>query len=324
MIQRENAPIVVAIDGTQEGLRALDYVVDQAQRDGFPLVLVHVVRAHPVLIPHMVAADVDTDDDLGRAALAEARARVLARFPGASVTDRMLKGSVRHELPRAAADARLLVLGRTPLSGLERRAAGSAGISVIAQSTVPVVSVPGSWVETEGTGVVAAVSDEPSATLVLRTAFEQARATGTRVVAIRAVDSFGAWSDDLPVPPEAADRVRADAEREFAAEIGRWSQEFPDVQVELRVVSGSPPEALLPAAADSQLVVVASRRPGEVIHPRLGSTVRNLLAHAPCPVLIMPAGRPHLPPRMSVLARTAHPPKRPLSRTDPVPAAPQT
>ncbi len=307
MVQPEDQPIVVAIDGTQEGLRALDYAVGEAEREGCPLVLVHVLRAHPQLLSVMVAADVEAEADLGRAALAAARVRARGRWPQAAVTDQMPRGRARHELPEAAAGARLLVLGRTPLTGIERLAAGSVGIPVIARSQVPVVSVPCSWAATRGTGIVAAITSEPSSAHVLRTAFEQARATGTPVIAVRAVEPVGAWSDDLPMPPEVFEWERVDAERECTAEVGRWSVEFPDVQVELRVISGTPSHALLPSAADAQLVVVAARRAGELIHPRLGATARTMLAHASCPVLVVPVGRRHLPPQIAIRERSSHP-----------------
>ncbi|MGA9346382.1 MAG: universal stress protein [Nocardioidaceae bacterium] len=306
MVQFEDRPIVVAIDGTQEGLRALDYAVDEAERNGCSLDLVHVVRAHPQLMSVVVAAEAETEMDLGSAALSAARERVLDRTTGIAVTQRLLKGSLRHELPHAAAGSRLLVLGRTPLTGIERLAAGSVGIPVIARATVPVVSVPCTWTGSDGGAIVAAVSDESSAMLVLRAAFEEARATGVGVIAIRAVDRPATWADDLPVPEYAGDLLK-DAERAFSAELARWTGEFPDVDVEMKVTMTSPIHALLPAAGKAQLVVAASRRRGELLHPRLGSTARALLVHAPCPVLIVPAERPHLPPRLSLRAGVAQP-----------------
>ncbi len=306
MIQPEDRPIVVAIDGTQEGLRAVDFAVEEAARLGCSLDLVHVVRAHPQLMPVMVTTEAETDTDLGSAALSAARERVLDRTTEIRVTQRLLRGALRQELPRAAAAARLLVLGRTPLTGIERLAAGSAGIPVIARATVPVVSVPCTWTGPDGDAVVVAATDESSAPLVLRTALEEARTAGVGVIAIRAVDSPATWADDLPVP-EYADDLLKDAERAFAAELARWTGEFPDVDVEMNVTMTSPIQALLPAVEKARLVVAASRRRGELLHPRLGSTARALLVHAPCPVLIVPAERPHLPPRLGLRAGAAQP-----------------
>ena len=50
----------------------------------------------------------------------------------------------------------------------------------------------------------------------------------------------------------------------------------------------SPARAVLELAADAGLVVVGTRGLGRVTGALLGSVSRQLLGHAPCPVVVMP------------------------------------
>ena len=86
-------------------------------------------------VPRWRKYDVLTAREAGRAALDEAKERLAGKIADAqtevSVGTRLLEGQVPEELPRAADAARMLVLGRTSLHGVEKALAGSVATSVL-------------------------------------------------------------------------------------------------------------------------------------------------------------------------------------------------
>jgi nucleotide-binding universal stress UspA family protein len=61
--------------------------------------------------------------------------------------------------------------------------------------------------------------------------------------------------------------------------------------VTVRAVSGLAAQELIAASADSDLVVVGSRGGGGFANLMLGSVTSKVVAHAVCPVVVIPAGR---------------------------------
>jgi nucleotide-binding universal stress UspA family protein len=55
-------------------------------------------------------------------------------------------------------------------------------------------------------------------------------------------------------------------------------------------VSGSPAEELLSATQDAELLVVGSRGAGGFARLVMGSVSSQVSHHAPCPVVVIPAG----------------------------------
>ena len=60
-----------------------------------------------------------------------------------------------------------------------------------------------------------------------------------------------------------------------------------DTRVHAHFVRGSPAGALITRAADAGLVAVGTRGRGRVAGALLGSVSRQLLHHAPCPVVVI-------------------------------------
>lgn len=310
MAQVDSPPILVGVDGTAEGLRAVDFAAAEALRVRCPIELVHVFRELPTTL--LATHDVLTSREGGRAALDEAKERlaglVATAGPPLAVRTCLIWGSARDELPRTADGARMLVIGRSPLHGVERFLAGSVATKVCARSSVPVVSVPLSWRGAPGKPVVVGVIDE-SSDAALSMGFAQAQLLGVPLRVVRAWDPPATWITDAPVSPEEIEESWvADTERTLSEELAGWRATYPFVPVEQMISVAAAGRALVDAAEDAQLVVVAARRSMELLHPRLGSTARKLLAHAVCPVIVAPARhRERQPAREATSVDTAAP-----------------
>jgi nucleotide-binding universal stress UspA family protein len=128
----------------------------------------------------------------------------------------------------------------------------------------------------------------------LRWAVDQARRTGAEVEALLA------WH--LPASfilnPTSRDEDYADRhQRELDKAVSEAVGEVTDVTVHRRLVEHRPAAALVAAAKDADLLVIAAR--GERVIPgvQLGSVARFCVDHASCPVLVF---REEGPPRAGV------------------------
>jgi len=122
-------------------------------------------------------------------------------------------------------------------------------------------------------------------------ALELGRATGAEVRLLSVVPQEAqAWwiTGAAPVDPgdlEGWVRTRREALGAAAAET---LEEAGDVTTSFEVVSGSAIGELLAAAAESDLLVLGSRRWGRIARIALGSIAEPIVRRTPCPTLIVP------------------------------------
>jgi len=134
--------------------------------------------------------------------------------------------------------------------------------------------------------IVVAVDGSPSSQLALRWAVAQGAATGGEVHAVTAwhlpdVYGWGAVIDDV----DWAENGRTVLEQAIKEALDPTTAD----RVHRHVVEGHAAAVLLDAAADADLLVVGSRGHGGFAGMLLGSVSQHLVAHAPCPVVVVRA-----------------------------------
>lgn len=267
---------------------ALTFAVAEARRTSRPLHLVHVLQVPPGdAYVGMYGGLLDSAKSV--LAQAEARAVELAG-PDVPVTGELIdQGWVVDDLTKHVAEASLLVLQHRALSRLKRIFVGSVAQSVAGRSPVPVISVPEGWEPGVGAHnvVTAATQDPVEAPALLRTAFDEARARGARLVVLHAW--WLASGYDVVVVDDTVRRVWAErSEEELAPVLAPLRAEFPDVDVTVLVRHAPPVEAVLDAGDVSDLLVLGRRHHLLPLGSHLGPITRAALDHASCPVLITP------------------------------------
>ncbi|SFE86531.1 universal stress protein [Blastococcus tunisiensis] len=134
--------------------------------------------------------------------------------------------------------------------------------------------------------VVVGVDSSEASLRATRFAAEEAR---RRRVPLRIVHGMSWLFDSLAVRPtdlDTAGRLRAGS-----ATVTRWAADAvdaADLEIQTSVEEGDPLTVLLTASADAQLVVLGSRGIGGVTGLLVGSTAYGLVAHARCPVIVLP------------------------------------
>src|SRR3954468_15161797 len=115
--------------------------------------------------------------------------------------------------------------------------------------------------------------------------------------------SASAWGLGMDPSPDIQPAVAA-ASAEAASRLGLKASAQGDVVTTWEAIEGNPARALLAVSEDADLLVVGSRGHGAFVGALLGSVSHQVVAHARCPVVVVPPppaveDRPHAEPEIS-------------------------
>ncbi len=141
--------------------------------------------------------------------------------------------------------------------------------------------------------VVVGVDGSPGSHDAIRLAWQEARYRGVPLLAVMAYGGETALGAPAvrPVSTRGTPAEQRELTETTLRQVVRDALGGQQADVELRAVEGLPGRGLVEAAqgADAQLVVLAARGDGAVAR-LLGTVSQHVLRHAPCPVLVVPAG----------------------------------
>ncbi|MET8362840.1 universal stress protein [Micromonospora sp. NPDC005194] len=276
-----DAEILVGYDGSTDASVALDWALVEAERSGQPVRLAYVFEWLTVAswVGPGVAPGVWPDDTARRQAddlVRKAAADAAAAHPGLTVTGEVYDGPPALVLQERSADAGLLVLGSRGHGGFGGLLAGSTAVAVAAHAHCPVVVVRDGTASGPEAPVAVGVDGSEPSLVALGFAVERA---AQRRVPLRVLH---AWT---PGPEAAAGTPDEQAAVEEALE--PWRRTFPELDITLDLVAGSPAGTLIESSRSAQLVVVGSRGRGGLAGMLLGSVSQQLIQHAGCPVAVV-------------------------------------
>ena len=141
-------------------------------------------------------------------------------------------------------------------------------------------------------GITVGVDGSEHSSKVLDWAIREAgqRGAALTVLAVHQVAS-NHWTgnpEQYPADQPATEAVRRAAEDAVQKALSQAGGPAP-ASVTVRAVSGLPAEELVKASSDSDLVVVGSRGGGGFARLRIGSVSSQVMHHAACPVVVIPA-----------------------------------
>jgi nucleotide-binding universal stress UspA family protein len=287
------APVLVAVDGSEGTSAAIRYAAAEAHRLDAPLRLIHVVPDYlPVaaLMPLAPAYDPDTLRAVGRDVLHEYLEVARALYPDGRVDGVVVVGQPAAALVEAAHRARLIVLGSDQTALMERIAVGSVVSGVSARATVPVVTVPAVWrapQQGDQARVVVGVKryDAPPAAL-LRSALRLAAERDARVEVVH-VWEFPATYGDLAITMIDLPAWQQLIEKDLREACAALQAEVPGVEVTVTARCGQAAQIIAERAQGASMLVIARRAHAFPVG-HFGSTGRALLHHPVCPVEVLP------------------------------------
>jgi nucleotide-binding universal stress UspA family protein len=129
------ARIVVGVDGSQDGQRALAWAVDETANRAAELVVVHAWE-----YPTVTYASPHASEKRAQEVLTDALAGVDTR--GVAIRTRLVEGRPVTALIRESLDADMLVVGSRGRSGVAAVILGSVSTACVHHASCPVVVVP--------------------------------------------------------------------------------------------------------------------------------------------------------------------------------------
>ena len=252
------ASILVGVDGSERGRRALDWAVARAERTGASLMLLAVVNSAEA---KKLGAEAEMVHTTVEAALHEKKEVLAAEHPDVAVEAKIVDGPTVDSIVEEASNHDMVVLGSHHGASITETFGGATGLRVSVQVKIPTVVVPCDWdVTCAGkSGVVVGVGPDNVSDAAV------AFGVGEAIDSAQPLELVSAWG--IPAwmsrPAEGMGGGLEEVGRQRQAEVdefvARITTANPALDVTGRSIEGpSPTRVLLDASKDAQLLVLGT------------------------------------------------------------------
>ena len=280
--------VVVGVDGSDDGLRAVRFGANTVLHHGGELMLVNAVDDTLMAGAWGVVYDPEVLQAAGVTANEQAKALALEMgLEPHRLKTEVVMGSPGGVMARLSEVADLVVVGRRAASGLERMFVGSTSVAVVANASCPVVVISAAAhpqpVGSKGL-VGVGLQTSPGSENTLKAGFQQAAMLGSKLEIVHAVQPpIGLFARRLS-PAQLDEQLRF-AQGGIEAIAQGFSDQYPQVEYEVKVAAASPINELVSRSSTYDLLVLGTGAP-TIPGFGLGGLLRGLMAHAECPLFI--------------------------------------
>ncbi|WAX81518.1 universal stress protein [Streptomyces sp. KMM 9044] len=295
-------PVVAAVDGSDDSLRALEWALDDARRRQAPLRVARVRQYALWGRPDEGPAGPPAPED--DPVIGLVRDRLEGRTGLPAVDFAALDGAPGAVLPELGSTAQLMVLGSRGRGGFASLLLGSNSFAAARDAECPVVVVPrpgrdaGTHTEPAGAGfgVVVGVNVDSPDEATLAFAFREAALRGAAVRVVAAYPwPLQTWMLPGEMPAPQIDQGAVEHETRVLADgfLAPHRERHPEVTAEVRVLPGDAAGHLVEASEGADLVVLGRHRRRLLAPARMmGSVTQAVLLHAASPVAVVPPAPP--------------------------------
>ena len=276
--------VVVGLDGSPSAERALEWAIDQAQRESRQLSLAHGVDpsgsvwVDPAGIDHRAVLSALHADAV--VMLDHAREQISGEAPDLVVHEVLRMSDARVTLLELSEQAAMLVVGSRGRGPIKSLLLGSVSLAVSREARCPVVVVRPSNPGIVRNGVLVGADGTDRSLATLEFAYRQA---SLHQLPLTIMHCF--W-DARPGTEE--EPVASDVRLVLSESLAGLGEKFPEVQARTELVRGMADERLVRASQRMDLVVVGAHHGGTLTTLLYGSIANAVLEHATCPVAIVP------------------------------------
>lgn len=285
-------PLVVGVDGSDAGLLAVDWAVDEAARHGLPLRLLYASlweRYEGAMLPGSLERP--AEQVMAQNIVGSATERARLRNPDVKVLAEVVPEDPASALLLAGNNAAALVTGSRGRGELKGLLLGSVGLAVAARAHCPVIVVRGDRAGLAGTHerILLGAGEPHTSGAAVRFAFREAEARGCVLDVVRAWRCPAHETADHPrLAGEPARRHEERASELLDTLLHDAMADHPHVRVRRATVEGPAHRVLLNRSAAADLLIVGARRRHGYFGLQLGRVGHALLHHAECPVAVVP------------------------------------
>jgi nucleotide-binding universal stress UspA family protein len=272
----QNPSVVVGIDGSQAGIQAAEWAVDEAVSREVPLRLIYVISEQAEPAPYAAVGNERMEYEFGETALRTAAAAVAAIDKSVKIETEILHGDPAAQLVAISRNTAMICIGSTGIGRIAKAFLGSTAIELAeaAHCSVAIIRSQRHQHMSERSLIVAAVEDSPDNDLVIQQTMEEAQLRHVPVLAL------GAWRRDVGDMPA----------NELERRMQIWRSRYPNVEIHtasthsdvadfLAVIDRQVPLAVLGGNNTDQI----ARLVGPHRHPVLGSAECSVLIVRPSP-----------------------------------------
>ncbi|MGV9452490.1 universal stress protein [Streptomyces sp. NPDC003635] len=276
-------PLVVGVDGSADGLQAVDWAVAEAARHGLPLRLVYASlwERYEGEAPGGDPGR-PSDQKLAEDIVTTAAERARRLDPAARVSVEVVPDEATHALLGEAHHAFAVVTGSRGRGGLAGLLLGSVSLTVAARAHGPVIVVRGDRAGLAGTHgrILLGAADPAVAGEATRFAFREAAARGCVLDVVRA------WRHPARATTAGEHEERASALLDCL--LHEPMADHAGTRLRRATVEGPARRVLLDRSAAADLVIIGARHRSGHFGLQLGRVAHTLLHHAHCPVAVVP------------------------------------
>lgn len=293
MVEQQNLPVVVGVDGSEQSERAVRYAVEEARRRGVGITFVHAVHETAPMTAMLPLFSAESFTEVGKRLTGDAQRLARDLDPTVRTATTVKGGSRVGILVEAGEHASAIVLGHRSRSLAGRVLTSSTTTGVAARAHCPVVSVPDAWTPGGRLGRVVVGLDESNASHdALGLAFAEARRRDATLVVLHAWRLPTAY-DDVAYSRVADEEWMASARKEIEKVLVPYRDVYSEVPVEIDLRHEYAGPALAAATEGADLIIVGRRGHGAPLGIYLGSLARMLIREGRCPVEIAPQHSRH-------------------------------
>ncbi len=285
--------VVVGTDLSKRAGKAMVWAADHAAQRGEPLLILLVLPQVPIprrshLFEAMASGDYPAHlRERGEERLADEKARLAATHPDLVVETAIVDGRPAEVLANASVDAEIVVVGaRGHHAPISVRVLGGTADAVTSHAHGPIAVVTDLSEPVADGPVVVGVDDSAESRAAIAYAADVARETGVGLLAIHAWD-IGPMIAGPEAWPLHVEEVMPTLEQFAHDVVTEVLGENPDVPVTIEAPPERASRALVEASAKASMLVVGSRGRGGFAGVLLGSTSREVLRDAHCPVVVV-------------------------------------
>ncbi|MCD7101504.1 universal stress protein [Pseudoclavibacter sp. 13-3] len=280
--------IIVGIDGTVRGERALEWALAQTRLVADPQL--HLLT---VVDPHALRGTGVSEVDATQGAenlIASVQRAAAESNPGLGITTTVAHGGIVDALIDAADQSDLIVLGSHHGSSFSEAVGGAKGLRVSVSTNVPTAVIPSDWTAAgqHEPGIVVGVGPDDVSESAVEFAVTQALATD------QPLELVSVWG--LPPvisrPAEAMGGGLAPVGRQFQEQLDvralQLRTRHEDLDVTGRSIEGAPASQLTAAAAGRRMLVLGTHSRTVLGRALFGSVSHGVLLDLRVPTVVVP------------------------------------